>query len=102
MTMPITEKEYFHLQEYWDYQRKVEYNRELCLAKVKQLWAEHEVEEIFPVVWSRVSTDAYLDPPKNYVPEDKSLRFEGEDIEKWRSIPWRFIPADDTLRNEYD
>ena len=102
MTMPITEKEYFHLQEYWDYQRKVEYNRELCLAKVKQLWAEHEVEEIFPVVWSRVSTNTYIDPPKNYVPEDKSLRFEGEDIEKWRSIPWRFIPADDTLRNEYE
>jgi len=102
MTMPITEKEYFHLQEYWDYQRKVEYNRELCLAKVKQLWAEHEVEEIFPVVWSRVSTNTYIDPPKNYVPEDKSLRFEGEDIEKWRSIPFRFIPADDTIRSEYD
>ena len=61
MTMPITEKEYFNLQEYWDYQRKVEYNRELCLAKVKQLWAEHEVDEIFPVVWNKVSTDAYLE-----------------------------------------
>ena len=102
MTMPISEKEYFDLQEYWDYQRKVEYNREMCLAKVKQLWAEHEVDEIFPVVWNKVSTDAYIDPPSNYVPEDKNLRLQGEDIEKWRAIPFRFIPADDTLRNEYE
>jgi hypothetical protein len=28
MTMAISEKEYKELKEYWDYQRKVEYNRE--------------------------------------------------------------------------
>ena len=101
MTMPISEKEYFELQEYWDYQRKVEYNRELTLSKVKQLWAEHEVDEIFPVVWNKVSTEAYIDPPSNYVPEEESLRFEGEDIEQWRKIPWRFIPKEED-RNEYN
>jgi len=100
--MPISEKEYFELQEYWDYQRKVEYNRELTLSKVKQLWAEHEVDEIFPVVWNKVSTDVYMDPPTNYVPEDENLRLEGEDIENWRKIPWRFTSEDDTLRTEYE
>lgn len=101
MTMPISEKDYFELQPYYDYQRKVEYNRELTLSKVKQLWAEHEWDEIFPVVWNKVSTEAYIDPPSNYVPEEESLRFEGEDIEQWRKIPWRFIPKEED-RNEYN
>ena len=91
----ITEQEYFELQEYYDYQRKIEYNKELVMSKVKQLWAEHEWAEIFDVLWNQVSTQNYIDPPSNYVPEEQSLRFEGEDIEKWREIPWRFIPKDD-------
>jgi hypothetical protein len=97
----ISEQEYFKLQEYYDYQRKVEYNRELTMAKIKQLWNEHEWEEIFEVVWSKVSTENYIDPPSNYVPENESLRFENENIEKWRSIPWRFIPKDEDDRSEY-
>lgn len=96
----ITEQEYFDLQEYYDYQRKVEYNKELTMAKVKQLWAEHEWDEIFEVVWNKVSTEVYIEPPSNYVPEDQSLRFENEDIEKWRSIPWRFISKEEE-RYEY-
>jgi hypothetical protein len=35
------------------------------------------------------------------VPENESLRFENENIEKWRSIPWRFIPKDEDDRSEY-
>ena len=97
----ITEKEYFDLQEYYDYQRKVEYNKELAYDKVCKFFQDHEVDEVFPTVWSQVDPKIYRDPPTNYVPEDKSLRLDGEDIEKWRKVPWRFTPNEED-RSEYN
>ena len=99
--MPITEKEYFQLKEYWDYQRKVEYNRELTYEKMSLVWALHEVDIMFDTVWNAVSPKMYLDPPSNYVPENPTLRLDGEDIEKWRAIPHRFIPKEE-YRKEYE
>lgn len=102
MNMPITEKEYFDLQEYWDYQRKVEYNKELAYDRTSKLFHAHEMTEVFPTIWSQVDPKIYMDPPSNYVPEEESLRLVGEDIEKWRAIPHRFSPLDESDRNEYD
>jgi hypothetical protein len=93
--MPISEKEYFDLREYWDYQRKVEYNRELAYNKVSHVWQPHEVDQIFPTIWSNVNSKLYLDPPSNYVPEDKNYRLQGDDIDKWRAVPNRFGSMDD-------
>lgn len=94
-TMPISKEEYFQLQEYWDYQRKVEYNRELAYEKTLQVFREHEIEDVFSIIWSAIEPSRYVDPPKNYVPEDPTYRLDGEDIEQWRAIPYRFVPKED-------
>lgn len=83
--MPITEKSYKELKEYWDYQRKVQYNKEMVYRMADQF--QHRVyndfgpvppEEVKEQLWARVHADDYEEPHKGWIPEDKQLRFEWE------------------------
>jgi|SRR6056300_596353 len=83
---PITKKEYTDLKEYYDYQRKVEYNRE----RVENIAKEYEgrvalpeigmlsEKEIFDTMWNKIKSSHYDDPPKDWVPRYDTLRFEWE------------------------
>jgi hypothetical protein len=87
MTMaPITKKEYTELKEYYDYQRKIQYNRERCEKMAEEFEgriAMPEVgmlseNEIFNIMWNKVKPSDYDDPPKDWVPNYDNLRFEWE------------------------
>jgi len=83
--MPISKESYEELKEYWDYQRKVEYNRELVfkMAEKLQVKAVHEIgpmsiQEVRDYLWSKVEQNEYEDPIKGWIPEDDNYKFEWE------------------------
>ena len=83
---PITKEEYKDLKEYYDYQRKIQYNRERCEKLAEEFEGRivmPEVgmlneKEIFDIMWNRVKPSDYDDPPKDWVPNYDNLRFEWE------------------------
>lgn len=82
----VTKEEYKDLKEYYDYQRKVEYNRE----RVENIAEEYEgrialpeigmlsEKEIFDTMWNKIKPSDYDDPPQDWVPRYDNLRFEWE------------------------
>ena len=79
----ISNEQYNDMKEYWDYQRKIEYNREKCQAaceNIKIIEDDNEVDmkDFFEVMWNRIETNDYEDPPKGWVPRNKDYRLEGE------------------------
>jgi len=87
MTMaPLTKIEYTDLKEYYDYQRKIQYNRER-VEKIAETYdgriamPEYGMlteKEIFDIMWNKVKPSDYDDPPKDWIPSDDKLRFEWE------------------------
>ena len=83
---PITKKEYKDLKEYYDYQRKIQYNRERCEKLAEEFEGRIVMPEvgmlneteIFDIMWNRVKPSDYDDPPKDWVPNYDNLRFEWE------------------------
>ena len=81
----ITKKDYEDLKEYWDYQRKVQYNKEIVHRmadhfenRVYNDFGPMNLDEMKDLLWARVKTDDYEEPRKGWVPEDPKLRFEWE------------------------
>ena len=81
----ITNKSYKDLKEYWDFQRKKEYNREMVFGMADQF--EGRVDNDFGMVnlqdmkellCHRVKAEDYEEPRKGWVPEDPKYRFEWE------------------------
>jgi len=85
MSMPITKLQYNDMKEYWDFQRKVQYNKE-TISKMADKFEGRIFNEMGPVnieqlkemLWTKVRPDEYEDPPKDWIPEDIKLRFEWE------------------------
>jgi len=85
MAMSITKIQYEDLKEYWDYQRKIEYNKEALKnmlnkfeGRVYNDFGMVSQEEVFENLWSKVISDDFEDPPKDWIPKDKKYRFEWE------------------------
>jgi len=85
MAMPITKAQYTDLKEYWDYQRKIEYNKEALKnmlnkfeGRVYNDFGMVSQDEVFDNLWSKVVSDDFEDPPKGWIPQDKKYRFEWE------------------------
>jgi len=83
---PVTKKEYTDLKEYYDYQRKIQYNRER-IEKMAETYdgriamPEYGMlseKEIFDLMWNKVKPEHYDNPPKDWIPSDDKLRFEWE------------------------
>jgi len=82
----ISKEEYTNLKEYYDYQRKIQYNRERCQHMAKDFegriimgeYGALNEDEIFNIMWNKVRSDDYDDPPKSWIPLDDNLRFEWE------------------------
>ena len=102
--MAITKQSYKDLKEYWDYQRKVQYNKEIVHrmadrfeGRVYNDFGMVDLNEMKNLLWTRVKSEDYENPRKNWVPEDPSLRFEWEGPAHMPKIPG--IPDED-LEND--
>ena len=97
--MAIPKAKYEELKEYWDYQRKIEYNREVIYHmadkfqnRVYNDFGNISIDELKNLLWTRVKPIDYEEPRKGYVPEDPNLRIEGEGE---AFLPEIMIPKDD-------
>ena len=81
----ITKESYKDLKEYWDYQRKIAYNKEMVFmmadnfeGRVYNDFGMVGIDEMKDLLWTRVKPEDYEEPRKGWVPEDPKLRFEWE------------------------
>ena len=81
----ITKKSYEDLKEYWDYQRKIAYNKEMVFmmansfeGRVYNDFGMVNLDDMKDILWTRVKPEDYEEPRKGWVPEDPKLRFEWE------------------------
>tara|TARA_B100000929_G_scaffold290709_1_gene285523 strand:+ start:3460 stop:3825 length:366 start_codon:yes stop_codon:yes gene_type:complete len=83
--MAIQEKDYKDLKEYWDYQRKIQYNKE-CVHRMAEKFEGRAYNDFGPIhiddvktmLWDKIKSTEYEDPPKHWIPKDPKLRFEWE------------------------
>ena len=70
--------EYQKNKPYWDYQRKIEYNKELLVTTLENNTPleAHDIEEMFDELWSQVELDDYIDPPYGWIPKDPNWQIE--------------------------
>ena len=97
--MEIPKTKYEELKEYWDYQRKIAYNKEVIYHmagrfqnRVYNDFGQVSIEKLKEILWTRVQPEDYEEPRKGYVPEDPKLRIEGEGE---AFLPEIMIPKDD-------
>jgi len=76
--MAISKLEYEKLKEYYDFQRKKEYNREQLLHAIKHITNKADIEIYFDEVWARLKEKDYQTPSDDWVPEDSQWQIEGE------------------------
>ena len=78
MTIPIDE--YKNLKEYYDFQRKKEFNREQLMAAIEEIEKRTgmSVFMTFDEIWSRIDEKDYQEAPNYWVPKDSKWRIEGE------------------------
>jgi vacuolar-type H+-ATPase subunit I/STV1 len=75
--MPIPKQKYKELKEMYDFQRKVQYNKEKLRKAVEVMLEEPDV--LFNDIWSRMKEDEMVEIPKGWVPQDDKLKIEGEE-----------------------
>ena len=83
----ISKKEYKELKAYWDYQRKVEYNREVMRDEMNSAEESYHIElldkeELFDYLWNEIDPEDYVDPPKFWIPINEKYQIEGESERK--------------------
>ena len=97
--MAIPRAKYEELKEYYDYQRKIAYNKEVIYFmadrfqnRVYNDFGMVSLDKLKEILWTRVQPEDYEEPRKGYVPEDPTLRIEGEGEP---FLPEVMIPKDD-------
>ena len=93
--MSITKQSYKDLKEYWDFQRKIEYNKERLRALTKEMegrvysqFGMLNETELFDSLWDKLPQDAYENPPPTFIPENEDYRFEWEgEPNKQKALP---------------
>ena len=83
--MAISKQSYTDLKEYWDYQRLLEYNKELIRYRLKKVqgsvftqFGELNTASMFDNIWYSIGNEDLEKPHEGWVPEDKKYRFEWE------------------------
>ena len=96
--MAISKQSYKLYKEYWDYQRKVEYNREVVHhmaerfeGRVYNDFGMLHINEMKELLWTRVNHKDYEEPKQGYVPADPKYRFEWEG---GANLPRLLLPYD--------
>ena len=84
--MTIQPKEYNDLKEYWDYQRKIQYNKEQIFAMAERFegrayndFGPMDINQVKTHLWDRIKPEEYEEPPMDWVPEDPKYRLWHED-----------------------
>ena len=79
--MTIQPKEYNDLKEYWDYQRKIQYNKEQIFAMAERFegrayndFGPMDINQVKRHLWDRIKAEEYENPPEDWVPEDPKYR----------------------------
>ena len=83
----ISKKEYKELKAYWDYQRKVEYNREVMRDEMNSAEESYHIElldkeEHMDYLWNEIDPEDYVNPPKFWIPINEKYQIEGESERK--------------------
>tara|TARA_Y100000389_G_scaffold194455_1_gene224452 strand:- start:89 stop:406 length:318 start_codon:yes stop_codon:yes gene_type:complete len=93
MITMIKEADYKDLKPYWDYQRKVAYNKEQVFQMVGNFEGRVfnsegavSLDEFRRNLWNKIPAEEYEDPPKDWVPEDENLRLENEVYKPGRKV----------------
>ena len=75
----ISLEEYKNLKEYYDFQRKKEYNREQLEDAIEEVAKRTGLTVLsFDEMWSRLEEKDYQQAPNNWVPRDPKWRIQGE------------------------
>ena len=61
----------------YDFQRKVQYNKEKLRKAVEVMLEEPDI--LFNDIWSRMKEEEMTEIPKGWVPQDDKLKIEGEE-----------------------
>ena len=79
----ISKESYEDKKEYWDYQRLIEYNRELLRESLKSMQGHIfndqgrvSIDEMFDNIWNKVESDDFEKPSNDWIPKNKKYRFE--------------------------
>ena len=82
MDMAIQKDDYEKFKEYWDFQRKVEYNKEQVFKMADRFegrifsdFGQVNIDDMKQTLWARVPQEEYEDPPLDWVPENENYRF---------------------------
>ena len=75
--MAVSKEEYKKLKEYFDFQRKVEYNKEKLRKAVEVMLDEPEI--LVNDIWGKMKEEEMVDVPKGWVPQNDKLKIEGEE-----------------------
>ena len=75
--MPIPKQKYKELKPMYDFQRKVEYNKEKLRKAVNFMLDDPEA--LFDDIWGRMKEEEMIEVPKDWVPENDNLKIEGEE-----------------------
>ena len=91
----ISKEDYKDLKEYYDYQRKVAYNKEVVLnmaekfeGRVYNDMGMVNMNEMKDLLWTRVKPKDYEEPRKGWVPQDEKLRFDWEEKPNMPKTRW--------------
>ena len=75
--MPIPKQKYKELKPMYDFQRKVQYNKEKLRKAVEVMLEEPDI--LFNDIWSRMKEEELVEIPKGWIPKDDKLKIEGEE-----------------------
>ena len=74
--MPIPKKKYIELKAMYDFQRKVQYNKEKLRSAVEVMLEQPDL--LFDDIWSKMKEEEMQEAPKDWIPKDDKLKIEGE------------------------
>ena len=75
--MTIPKQKYKELKPMYDFQRKVQYNKEKLRKAVDFMLDEPDI--LFDDIWGRMKEEDMIDIPKGWIPKDDKLKIEGEE-----------------------
>ena len=83
--MAISETSYKDQKEYWDYQRKIQYNKEELSAiaerfegRVYNDFGMIHIDNVKTILWDKIPHSEYEDPPRGWIPKDPKFRLWNE------------------------
>ena len=81
----ITKEQYEDLKEYWDYQRKIAFNKEMVFmmadnfeGRVYNDFGMIHIDNVKTILWDKIPPSEYEDPPKGWIPKDPKFRLWNE------------------------